>query len=499
MKLLANKQQLALFFFLFLLGSVYFFFLTPYVNWGDDYAMYVAHAQNIAEGKKYADTGYIPNPDRIICPEFYPPIFPLLMAPLYKIFGMNFVALKIVGVIAFLVFLFFVFGIIEEEFNGSFAWGTILFLGVNPFLFLFVTHFVLSDVPFLAFAFAYFFYAYKVLKNSDFTTRNLLALGFLAYLAYGTRTVGILLPLAFSGEVLLNFLRGKFSRKQTLKILSLLNGSFLVFVFLEKWLIGNETLHWKMLMNASKENFLIAISHYSKMFYYYLIWFDEEGTLPVVRPLKHLLKIGLLVGAFFGFIRKSRKNFGMFEFFVIGYGLMLLIWPGRQGMRFLFPFLPFLFIYFYYAVEIFREKLRKQIVFVFILLSLIMFGIRYVYQLPVHYEIPPGPFQKDVRETLKFLRSEVPDSSVIMSEYVRTIGLFTGKKVISWDYTKHPTREEFREFVRKYGVDYSVFHKNATEFHIWFLRNIEPLLRRDTAYWEKIYDKGNMTIYRRRK
>ena len=31
-------------------------------DWGDDFSMYIRHAQNIAHGEPYAETGYIYNP-----------------------------------------------------------------------------------------------------------------------------------------------------------------------------------------------------------------------------------------------------------------------------------------------------------------------------------------------------------------------------------------------------------------------------------------------------
>ncbi len=52
-----------------------------------DFAMYVHHAQNIAEGHPYTDTGYIFNASMMVGPN-YPPVFPVL-GTIYSVSGLN--------------------------------------------------------------------------------------------------------------------------------------------------------------------------------------------------------------------------------------------------------------------------------------------------------------------------------------------------------------------------------------------------------------------------
>jgi len=63
---------------------------------GDDYALYVHHASIIVNGIPYTETGYLYNaqaPD--YGPRSYPPGFSLFLAPLIKLFGLNFTAMKL--------------------------------------------------------------------------------------------------------------------------------------------------------------------------------------------------------------------------------------------------------------------------------------------------------------------------------------------------------------------------------------------------------------------
>ena len=72
--------------------------------WSDDYALYVHHAQNIAEGRPYADTGHVYNRDVTdYSPSAYPPVFPLLLAPVYRACGLNLHAMKVEEVVILLL------------------------------------------------------------------------------------------------------------------------------------------------------------------------------------------------------------------------------------------------------------------------------------------------------------------------------------------------------------------------------------------------------------
>ena len=75
-------------------------------QWEGDFALYTAHASNIANNLPFADTGYIFNPDRpYLAPRSYPPVFPAFLAPVNKIFGLDLYAMKIANILAFALFL----------------------------------------------------------------------------------------------------------------------------------------------------------------------------------------------------------------------------------------------------------------------------------------------------------------------------------------------------------------------------------------------------------
>src|SRR5437870_48925 len=91
-------------------------------HWGDDYALYIHHAKNIATGVGYADTGYIADP---YYPRYSvrmtPPIFPLALAPVYKIFGLNFTAFKMEEVVFFVLSLGIIFALFRDYLPPPYA------------------------------------------------------------------------------------------------------------------------------------------------------------------------------------------------------------------------------------------------------------------------------------------------------------------------------------------------------------------------------------------
>src|SRR6185295_17632430 len=60
-------------------------------DWGDDFAMYIIEAKKIATGQSLLDLGYLY--DRVNAgggPPAYPVGFPLMLAPVYRFFGISF-------------------------------------------------------------------------------------------------------------------------------------------------------------------------------------------------------------------------------------------------------------------------------------------------------------------------------------------------------------------------------------------------------------------------
>ncbi len=165
-------------------------------EWGDDFALYVSHARNLAEGRPYADTGYIYNPDYpSLSPRTYPPVLPLLLAPVWRLCGFDLFAMKVEIILLFAAFLAVFYLTFRAELPAPYLLAVLLLLALNPYLWDYKDR-IMSEVPFLLFAFLVF----CLLDRAHDETRSphgrrlaALGAGLALYLACGTRSVGIVL------------------------------------------------------------------------------------------------------------------------------------------------------------------------------------------------------------------------------------------------------------------------------------------------------------------
>jgi hypothetical protein len=131
------------------IGLVHGYFQRPGHPWGDDFAQYLMHARNLAEGRPYAATGYIYNPHYPqIGPPAYPPGTPVLLAPVWRLWGLNWTALKIVMIICLLIGLAGTAWYFRPWMPLPVRALLVALLGLNHF-FLDQTNAIGSDLPFL--------------------------------------------------------------------------------------------------------------------------------------------------------------------------------------------------------------------------------------------------------------------------------------------------------------------------------------------------------------
>src|SRR5579862_3062017 len=121
-------------------------------DWGDDFAQYILHARNIVEGLPYDATGYIYNPSYpALGPKAYPPGFPLILAPIYRLVGFDLTALKITTFAFFFLALYVFYRMVRRELPAPQSMLLVVLLGLSPYFWDFKDQ-IVSDLPFLFFA-----------------------------------------------------------------------------------------------------------------------------------------------------------------------------------------------------------------------------------------------------------------------------------------------------------------------------------------------------------
>lgn len=122
-------------------------------NFGDDFAQYIAQAKAIAEGKVAwqiaNNTFIIESSQTTLGPKIYPWGLPLLLAPLYKIFGFDLIAFKMIGIVSYGLFVGVFYLFCVRFLRTHYALGATLMFALNPMLLHFAANNILSDIPFL--------------------------------------------------------------------------------------------------------------------------------------------------------------------------------------------------------------------------------------------------------------------------------------------------------------------------------------------------------------
>lgn len=408
-------------------AALSFAMLTRGHPWWDDFASYVMQARAILvwdmdefvrrNAFTVQNSSYPPGPVA------YPWGYPLLLAPVVALFGIHPLALKLVGVVFYALFLVVFYLLARTRLTEGESLLLTGVLAVNPMLLL-ANDLILSDIPFLAVStLAVLLIEWRGRGSSTEAYRDPV-LGALIFLAAFLRTNGILLfiPLIVS-LLLFHWPDWKTALRRFLPPLI----AFAV-LFIAASLVfpnGQDSYlsHFSM-FNLPRlwDNFL---------FYLWLpSWsFNEIPAGAVFYPL---LAISLLISV----AAHWKRDLAIHAYSLATLGLFIL-WPERQGLRFIYPALPFLFLFAFDGMKLALERFpprwqgsAHRIVTGFwgllLLLSLgtstwLAYG-----NLAAGREIN-GPFDEFSYDLYEFIRDETPADAVIVFVRPRAMRLFTNR------------------------------------------------------------------------
>lgn len=404
------------------IGLFYVLTIRPGQGWGDDFAMYVLHARNIALSLPYADTGYIYNPhEPQVGPRVYPPVFPLMLAPVYRLWGMNLEAMKVEVIAAFAALLLIIERLLRGRMN---YWGRIIVLavlGFNPYFWEFKDS-VLSDIPFTLFVFCGL-WVIDYADGGDLGGARQTALGvvagFLIALAFGTRTVGLVLVPVLAALGLWRCRQlWRFAVSACLTAL----GGILILQSLvpgirsygDQWLFRPEFIAFNL-----RNTFLFGSA----------LWWNGCSM-----TLAHVLSgvIGALAVA--GFIYRCRVRVSVLEVFIVAYLLTVVVWPASQGLRFYVPILP---LYVFYAASgamwAVQKRRQTQRAWAMAGLGLLLVAMAVSYggtlgtmrQRDVRAD---GPYSPESMELFAFVRTNTAPDDVFIFFKPRALALYTGRR-----------------------------------------------------------------------
>ena len=353
--------------------AVLFLILTirPGHDWGGDFALYIEHAINIATGHPYSDTWFVYNSrDPFMSPRSYPPVYPLLLAPVYKLFGLDLYAMKVAGILVFAVFLLLFYRYVGKRLNSPIAQVLVVAcMAFSPW-FWEAKDRILPD-----FLFILILYGAIMLFDRIYAMRHsglaqyLLAVGggLMVALLYGTRSVGLLIvPALFLHDII----RRRLVSRATLIITIVLA----IFYVTQNAFLHTDQSYFESLKtvdnveeegvdnsvreNATNEGLLAVIKYnidamgdriprkldaYGSMMSAY--WYIGDSVIPGGVLL--LVMTMLAVAGFVDFIARSPS---VGDYFTLTYVMILLVVPFGQ-QRYLLPLIPLYLLYIFRAIE----------------------------------------------------------------------------------------------------------------------------------------------------
>lgn len=449
--------------------AVVFFILTIRHghNWGGDFALYISHAINISEGHPYSETDFVYNPrDPYLSPRSYPPVYPLLLAPVYRLFGLDLYAMKIAGILTFAVFLLLFYRYARNRLDSPVAQVLVVTAVAFSPWFWEAKDQILPDYTFLLLLYGSIILLDK-LSSADRGGRMqflvMVCAGLTVCLAYGTRSLGLLIIPAL---VFHDVIRRRMISRTTLAITVL----FALYYFAQNGLLqidqsyydglkvvesneqgtvidlretgsGDEfsgqglfaviTSNLKILHNRIPENLYI---YGQKMSEY---WYIGDSNIPrkVLLPMMSFLAVaGFLV------LIINKPSFG--DYLVVTYVVVLLVVPFVQ-QRYLLPLVPLFLIYIFQGTEKIRQfasnrchGLRCGLIHLFPLAVTAIIAASYAssYSLSSASAIEQGVKSNESIELFNFIRENTTEDSLLVFHKPRPLALFTGRRATKYHW-----------------------------------------------------------------
>jgi hypothetical protein len=444
-----------------------------------DYAQYVMHAGNLAEGRAFEATGYIYNPKYAsLAPRAYPPGYPVLLAPVYAAFGGEMVPMRLLTLGLFAACIILSGLLFLSHLPTPLALAGVALVGFNPEaqkLALQVT----SDVPFL------FFLLWSLIalekRSAEDSVGKSLLFGVLLFVPFSIRTVGGLLPVAL---VLSSLWRFRRVDRSTLTSLGCFTTLVVVLGF---WTTGSSS--YLDQLRPSFATFLSNAVDYSRDF----SAFWDAGSNRVIPGewLRKVFTLLAMVVITIGLWSRSRLGATTKEWFVVLYVLLVLAWPAYQGSRFLVPVFPLACLYLLHGASAMADRVRSVLPgrATLVLATVVPFALYAASHIspsePVaRFAVGDAPS----RELFAFLR-ETPEDAVLVFAKPRVLSLMTGRRAVANHQPE--ADDDLLEYLEEVGATFVVLGPEALGRRVY----LEGFVERNASVFDAVFANEWFTVF----
>jgi hypothetical protein len=464
------------------LFTLYVWRQTPGHDWYDgDCAMYLMHARDLAEGLPYAQTAYVPQPETFrIGPSTYPAGYPLLLAPLYALYGYNFLAFKTLtnALLALSTLLIYLY--VRRSTGDVAAWLIMFAIGLSRFYFS-VWNVLGSDAAFLTELFLVLLLQDVAEERGDLDRRPVLwgvILGAGAWYAYTTRSVGAAL---FAGMILREVWRS-WPRRGSLRTwlyLAALTATFIPLTLASSHFWHSDSTYGGQFVLSPK----IWLSHLIRcleLFSY--LWIN--GFSNALRVVVWAVSLPL---ALWGLFQRLRRGPKLSETFLICY-MAVLIPYWNPVDRYLGPLYPLYLIYAWEGMNALLRFTRNgmaanlRYAAAALVLAIGLSNLR-----PSNLQAPdPDVASPAASDVFAYIRKNTPADALIVAHEPRWVGLFTGRRSSILPYDSR-----FSGVVDRVDARYVLLFKRDPDD----AARLAPLLAQQPQRYVRIYENGEFEIY----
>ncbi len=472
---------------------------------GGDSAQYIILAESLTQGKGFRAINYPREPFSA----YYPPVFPLFLAPIIYFWGRNFYLMRVLTALLGYVSLFFIYQLFKKYTDKKTAFMLICFFALNWTFILYSTRYILSDIPYLCFSsLALFWSGRYVEKPSLFNREGFWLITGLA-LSYLTRYIGLTLFLG----IIIFFLSAKKDALRIKRAIFTAGGFFLIVT------VWSGLTHLYSAPGPAHSGQLFLIDPYAPdkgsflnnpLYYlplrfkegvnYYSALFTDIFFITIVKKyafLKDFLEGTIMVSLFWGVWRKFQENKNcVFHYYFLCYFLLIVFWPFREGVRLVLPILPFVFFYFFNGLrEITGFILKRFSRAGFYLLICALVTVNILNSIEITKSFPKdsnglGKPYKNFILVNEWIRNNLPREGLVISRKPTVTYFYTHHQSLCYPFTTDPRqiRQELLAHNAKY-ILVDEFSKEAYYYLSPFIhtyKNNLKLLHRigDTGLFE---------------
>lgn len=474
-------------------AALIFFCLENGQSWGGDFALYLRQAKSLLEGNIYecltSNARSMANSDYKLSPDLYPWGFPLLLVPIYNFFGMNLLTMKILEIIFFYLCILIIFLLLEKNLDRT---SRLLVIGVfafNPFLIKFTNH-ILSDLPGLFFAlFSIFLLKKTVTEKKHFINRpaSLILLGSSIWLAHFMRpNYMLLVPTLFLAQLVEMKTSGQNFKDYIIgnKVDILPYAVFIILSLISDKILpkgGSYGFYAEFISNMNLE-YLMGNIYYTAML---PANFFGGG---------HTIQRGLYILTLPFAIKGIRLNWKRDYIYVVFFALtaaFFALWPGRQGLRYIFSLLPFYIYFTMLGLKDFQAKRNRKVdlsrVFFCFLLAFFLIQTSFAAYKNMWggRKTAEGPFTPESAEMFKFIRENTDKEKVMVFFKPRVLMLLAERDAFM--------SRELSNIA--YKGDYLVINRNTEDDQI-SIESDEFKQKMNSGFFTLAFENSGFFIYR---